>query len=70
MRTTASRGYGRSRSGGGSYAPRSDPAAHLRTRKVMLPRAGNNGFAALGIDAIDLVCARPERPGRGLGRRN
>jgi len=23
----------------------------------------------IGIDAIDLACARPERPGRGPGRR-
>jgi hypothetical protein len=36
MRNTASRGYGRLRSGDGSCAPRSDPAARHRSLKVML----------------------------------
>ena len=37
MRDTASRGYGRSRSGGGSCAPRLMSAARRRSRKAMLP---------------------------------
>ena len=49
MRNTASRGYGRSRSGGGSCAPRSDPAARRRSRKVMLPCAGTDSRRHLGI---------------------
>ena len=37
MRNTASRGYARLRSGDGSCAPRSEPAARRRSRNVMLP---------------------------------
>jgi len=46
------------------------PAARRRSRKVMFPWAGDNSVAAPRHRHIDLVCARPERPGRGLGRRD